>query len=185
MRVRAKGLRARRGITVLELIVALLVGTIAIAGARAVASAVHDLGTRLDAVHRETSSAFEGERTWRRLVLASEAGRDRDATFAGDARFARFDSWCAVPGGWGERCVVTGMLSLTPSGDSLHLILSSSTGDLLTLGQFPGPGKFLYLDDAAHGGAWIGEWAHGPTAPVAVAIASATDTIIAPTRRHP
>lgn len=174
-----------RGFTLLEVLVALIIGAIAIGGARAVTTALVDNAARIDSVHVEVAEAINGERLLRRLVLEVEAGRDPGSVFAGTRGRATFDSWCRVPGGWLERCHVELSLLAAP-GDALATLEARiSTGENLRLARLAAPAHFAFLEDAAHGGTWSDRWGPGPAAPLAIGIFTPGIILIAPTRRAP
>jgi prepilin-type N-terminal cleavage/methylation domain-containing protein len=175
----------RRGFTLIEVMIALVLGVITISGARAVSGVLSDHAERLAVADAAAAERVNGARLLRRLVRDTEAGRDAAATFAGSATEAGFGTWCRVPAGWSERCAAT--LTLEPdsmSGETL-LRVSLSTGEGLVLGRFTPPVRLAYLEDAAHGGAWSAVWGPATAAPLAIGVFSTDAPLILPTRSAP
>jgi Prokaryotic N-terminal methylation motif len=175
----------RRGFTVIELMVALLVGMMTISGARAISSVLVDHAARLDSVHVEVAEEMNGEHLLRRLVLEAEAGRDPKSTFFGSRDAATFESWCQMPGGWTERCSVALRIERLETDSVVTLVGELSTGERLPLIRLPAPVHLTYLEDATHGGSWSARWGPGTVAPLAIGIFAADQLLILPTRREP
>lgn len=172
----------RTGFTVLELIVALAVGGTAILGAAAVLGNVADQAERLTDEARASDAQANGERLLRALAASYVSGFDGGIAFAGERTAATFVSWCHVPDGWQERCRVRLVLRAGPSADSFSALvaeLSSGSSEVLLSG-LPGAGavELRYLDDPAGGGRWFHTWGAGVSAPIAIGVVTATDTLI-------
>lgn len=182
---RAEHRRSRRGFTLVELTVALLVGAVAIGGARAVMTTLVDQAARVDSAHAEIATSINGERLLRRLVLEVRTGQEPGSTFSGTAALASFDSRCAMPGGWAEPCRVE--LRIEPGAGSAEnlLIARLSSGERLEVGRLAAGAQLAYLDDAAHGGRWTPRWGPGTAAPLAIGVISSEATLIFPVRRSP
>ena len=176
---------ARRGFTLIEVMVALAIGAITIGGARAVTIALVDHAQRLDDTHAHVSETINGERLLRRLVLESEAGRDERAIFAGSETQAAFDTWCRTEDGWAERCRVELVLTPPMADSMVPLDAVLAMGERLTLGRFAAPVRLAFLEDAAHGGTWSARWGPSTAAPLAIGIFASDVVLIIPTRRNP
>lgn len=174
----------RRGFTLVELLVALVIGTIVMLGGRLMFQSVADARGRLV---RETSRADDdanAERVLRATVGALETGPGMNAQFGGNEHQARFTSWCDTPGGWKERCAVT--LSMVGDGDDTGTRDSSGQALVLQLAQQPpvqvragfAHGALRYLLDAHDGGTWMRVWGRGLTAPLAIGVIVYADTMI-------
>ena len=158
---------------------ALVVGTIAIAGARSVLGALADHADRINRVARESDRFANGERSLRALVGGLHIGAAGGPTFSGDEREAHFSTWCPTPAGWQERCRVRLVIVRADSledGWTVGAMLPS--GELLSLIPGGPTVRFAYLRDAAAGGTWVRSWGAGITAPVAVGIMTERDTLI-------
>lgn len=164
----------RRGFTLLEVIVAIAVGSLVVLGARAMLGIVADGGaaTREAAVAADRVANAEAE--LRRLLRDLEVGTEQAMRFSGAPDEARFSTWCLVAGGWVERCRVVLTIEAGASGAAVVATLSSgdgSTGDRLELRSGFDRGELLYLSDASLGGRWFRIWGEGITAPLAIGLA--------------
>ena len=172
-------LRNRPAFTLVELLVALLVGGVAILGARSVLASLGDHADRVAEFAIIADREANGERVLRTLVSNLEIGTTNDASFGGDEREARFTSWCTSPSGWQERCTVR--LVVRP-GDSVGApsIVATvlSTGEIVPVLSDATEPRLRYLRDAANGGSWFHTWGTGITAPLAIGIVTERDTLI-------
>lgn len=174
----------RRGFTIIELLVALAVGGVAILGAAAMLGAVSDQAERVAEVTRTMAERANGERLLRALAASYQPSVNGEATFIGESESARFVSWCQTSNGWPERCWVR--LSVLPAdaalGRTTRLVASLSTGGTeVVLSGFEAA-ELRYLDDASNGGRWFHTWGAGISAPLAIGVVrvteSRTDTLI-------
>lgn len=169
----------RPGFTLVEIMVALVVGTLAIVAARSMLGTLADHADRITDAARERDHAANGERLLRALVGGLDLGTHGNATFSGTEREAQFSSWCATANGWQERCKVR--LVILPADSiaaspTVAAILAS--GDVVRLMARGSTARFAYLRDAAAGGSWVHTWGAGLTAPHALGIMTDRDTII-------
>jgi prepilin-type N-terminal cleavage/methylation domain-containing protein len=167
------------GFTLVELLVALVVGGVAILGARAVLAALGDHADRVSEAAASADRTANGERTLRALVGNLEIGTTPDASFGGDEHQMQFTTSCPTPSGWQERCVVR-VIALRPDSLAGRSIVVGilPTGEILPLlADVTGP-RFRYLRDAGNGGTWFHSWGNGITAPVAIGIVTERDTLI-------
>ena len=162
---------ARRGFTVLELIVALTISGFALLGARALLETIADSGDRIRKAAQAAARDANRERTLRALVGRLYVG-DSAATFIGDLYQAQFTSWCDVAAGWQERCQVT--LGI----DSAGLVAALSTGERIVLRQGFRRGELRYLNSPVSGGEWFKIWSVQFTAPLAIGVITDGDTTI-------
>ena len=167
---------ARVGFTLLEVLIATVIGTIAITAARILLEGLADRAERIVQTASESDADANGERTLRELVLRLQLGTDTTMRFMGNARVARFTSWCEVPHGWQEQCTVT--LAVAFHGSEPVLAASLSNGEILVLRRGFVSGELRYLADAAHGGSWVRAWGESITAPRALGVILDADTLI-------
>lgn len=170
--------RRQAGFTLVEVMVAIVVTTIVLAGARALLGQIADGGDRIAAAARNADREGNAD-----LLLRTLAGRlqvsgvpGAEVRFAGEPRVARFRTWCEVPDGWLESCEAS--LGIIPADSGSALALTLSTGELIPLRRGFESGEILYLRDAASGGAWVREWGSSITAPLALGIVIDGDTSI-------
>ncbi|MHB1329011.1 MAG: PulJ/GspJ family protein [Gemmatimonadales bacterium] len=165
----------RRGFTLLELMVALVVGGLTLAGASAILGNLYESAAHLQAEVARMDRLANGERLIREVAASFQPGNGHNSTFFGTPRAAHFSSWCLVSDGWFERCVV----DLTPRSDGLYLSLRYDNESLFSEVRLEMPQRELrYLADAADGGRWLAEWAAGTSAPLAIGVVSVTDTMV-------
>lgn len=170
-----------RGFTLIELMVSLAVGGIAILGARSILGALADHADRVSETAAWSDRAANGERTLRLLLGNLEIGTTPDASFGGDERQASFTSWCQTPSGWTERCRVrlSAVTHVPSSNVARHTLTATlSTGEVAVLLDDADVLELRYLRDAAHGGSWFRQWGAGITAPLAIGIVRGGDTLI-------
>lgn len=164
------------GFTLLEVIVALAIGSAVMLTARLVVSGVASAASgAADSRARDERLAVP-TRTLQGLLRRVEAGTDTGRTFIGNDRAARFTSWCDHPGGWQERCVV--YLWLDPNRGSPSLRLRTSLGADVVVRAPIGSGALFYLLDARAGGTWLPIWGARLTAPAALLLILDRDSLV-------
>jgi prepilin-type N-terminal cleavage/methylation domain-containing protein len=171
--------RSRRGFTLVELLVALLVGAITVLGARMMLEGVADSERRLSRATQRAEREANGERVLRATVASIEVGTPGTLPFAGDEREANFTSWCDRAGGWQERCAAT--VAIAPAGvtgATSALVLTDAGAGALRLRTGFTHGELRYLIDARDGGQWVTSWAAGVGAPLAIGVVFDADTLI-------
>ena len=192
---------SRTGFTLLELAAALALTGMVLAGAWRLVSQLGDERDRFGHARARAYASANGMRVLRDVVAQAEVDPDSSGQFDGSENAATFDSWCAAPGGYAERCRVT--VSVVNSGDSSLVILSGGAGTAVKAwvrtGSAPGErmgaapsaqssepkaqseaAQLLYGDNVDGVLAWRASWGRTIRAPVALAIARGADTIILP-----
>lgn len=170
----ARAALRRRGLTLIELIVALAVTGLVLLGARTLMEGVAASAARVSAVTRGADEDANGERLLRAVVGRLETGPGKP--FTGNPRSAGFSSWCDVPGGWQDPCDVT--LVVDSLGGRPALVAVLSTGEALPVRAGFSSGELRYLSDASGGGQWFREWPLGLTTPVALGFVVDGDTLL-------
>ena len=171
--VSARRPRARMGFTLLEVIVAIAVGSLVVLGARMMLGMVADCGDAIRDASIAADRAANAEAELRRLLRDMEVGTEQAMRFAGAPDEARFSTWCPVAGGWIERCHVVLAVEGAASGAVLAATISGTHGlggDRMELRSGFDRGHLLYLSDAALGGRWFRVWGEGITAPLAIGL---------------
>ena len=169
----------RRGFTLLELSVALLVGVTVIAGARVTLAVMVDHAQAMSVEGAATAKEANGERLLRQLVLHAEAGADPSATFGGTAQGVEFHTWCVTHQGWSERCIVALTLDRDENRAERRVLRAwLPDEETLQLLEVEAPARFAFLEDPAHGGRWSATWGPSASAPRALGVFSGTDTLI-------
>jgi prepilin-type N-terminal cleavage/methylation domain-containing protein len=177
---------ARSGFTLLELMVALVIGGMTISAAAAL---YLGLGSRADAIEttsRAVSHQANAERLLRILALNAE-GRGDVPAVRGDGAGVTLETRCETPFGWSDACRVR--LAFHAEGSVRRLVLrqafaaAEAGGDSVefVLRDSLRSGHFAYLIDAARGGSWSGSWTEG-VQPSALAVIVDGDTLLLPLR---
>jgi prepilin-type N-terminal cleavage/methylation domain-containing protein len=167
------------GFTLVELMVALVVGGIAIVGARGILATLADQTDRVTGIAADLDRIANGERILRALAGGVEIATTPGTGFGGEASEASFTTWCDVAGGWQERCRVRLVVAPADSIGGRHVLAAIvAGGEGIPLLTTPSPMQLLYLGDAANGGTWYPTWARGLSIPLAVGIATADETLI-------
>lgn len=170
----------RSGFTLIEVIVAFTIGMMVLLGARYVLNNISYSVSRIMHASEETDRIANSERTMRSLI-GNIVASDSLNPFTGNNREVRFTSWCDVPDGWKERCIVGLTLD---NGESIVLHTPHYTSKIEISKpdnpklQSKSHSRFLYLEDPAQGGIWRAGWSRGMTTPLAIGIESETDTTI-------
>ncbi|MGH7647953.1 MAG: prepilin-type N-terminal cleavage/methylation domain-containing protein [Gemmatimonadaceae bacterium] len=166
----------RSAFTLIEVLVALMVGAIVLLGAHRVLAILTDEAHALKRRAADTDRAANGERLLRDIVGQLEVGSPGTVPFSGSLDTVRFSSWCESPAGWLERCAVT--LSFAPRGDRVQLRAQLGAQPPLDVLDGLTSGSFRYLESAAAGGQWFQRWGTGITAPLGIGIVAARgDTV--------
>lgn len=169
----------KRGFTLIEVMVALVIGGMVVAGAAALLAS---LGSRAEAIARAAALADQdanAERVLRRLVANLELGGDSTPSFVGDAKSACIRSWCEAPTGWLERCA--GHLLLEQRGDTAALRLDVSGPDPMRIDLETGPrsARLRYLAILDGVVTWHDAWTH-LVPPAALVLIVEGDTLVFP-----
>jgi prepilin-type N-terminal cleavage/methylation domain-containing protein len=165
-------MKARCGFTLMEVIVALLVASMLILGARTLLVQVGDSASRMQLRVEMEMTGANAERLLRWTVLQLD-GRE---PLSGTPSSVTFTSWCDMPAGWQEPCSIT--LSFVGPPEARTLLLQHEPGTTIRLREGVIDGKFTYLRSAAYGGTWLPEWQLRLTFPLALGIVDGGDTLI-------
>ena len=169
----------RRGFTLIEVVVALMIGGMALSAAVAL---LGGLARRVDEV-RAAGAAEDrdanGERLLRTLFANLRGPADTLPVLVGDSSRVAFHTWCETGEGWLRPCEA----ELHVAGkDTLQFQLTLAGSDtasmaVLTAPHGGEPAGIRYLLDPAGGGTWLTSWSKR-TAPGAVAMIAGGDTLI-------
>ena len=170
---------SRRGVTLLELLVALAISGAAMLGGLALLDQVHDGGARIATNGMLDARIANGDRLLRRLLIDARASTDTSERFRGDEQNASFLTLCDQPSGWAEPC--RALLSINSVADSSDIVAHDGHAAMYAVRRIAGPAVFRYLDaTAAPESAWVGHWIKTIALPAGIAVITASDTTVLP-----
>jgi prepilin-type N-terminal cleavage/methylation domain-containing protein len=170
----------RRAFTLIEVVVALVIGGMALSAAVAL---LDGLARRVDAVRAAAAAEdrdANGERLLRTLLANLRGTTDTLSPLAGDSSRVAFRTWCETSEGWLRPCDAELRIARSDSVTQFDLTLQAGDTSTMTLWRTPlraGPSAVRYLLDPAHGGTWLTSWA-ARMPPNAVATITGGDTLI-------
>ena len=171
--------RERRGVTLLELLIALAISGLAMVGGILLLDQVTDSDRRIDTASRRAATVANGDRLLRRLLLDARQPRDTVDRFRGDERNASYPTLCDTPSGWPEPC--RALLSISVSGESSAVLAQTAPGARFVVRRVRGPAEFRYLDPTpAADSAWARQWMASVALPAAISLIAAGDTTVFP-----
>lgn len=170
---------SRRGVTLIELLVALAISGIALLGGLALLDQVQDGDARIAANSLRDARVANGDRMLHMLLADARSTTDTADRFRGDERNASFQTLCETTSGWSEPC--RALLSIDSVADSSRMIAQDDRGDRQIVRQVPGLAAFRYLDlSAAKDSTWIARWSTSVVLPGAIALITRSDTTVLP-----
>jgi prepilin-type N-terminal cleavage/methylation domain-containing protein len=162
--------RRRDGFTILELMVALTLSAAVLLAGRMLTEQVAAIGDTIAFDAAVANSGRIRSRALHTIVRNIEIAADSSNNFVGDARTAKFVSWCTGGEALKERCDVT------LKADSI-VTLTDPSGSLVVLRDTV-LGVLFYLGDARDGGHWSRSWGPGVVLPLAIGIVFRADTTV-------
>jgi len=166
----------RRGFTLIEVSVALLVGALVVAVAHAVFAGVADRGRALAAARRALDQEMNARRWLEATFLSLDVGTDSAGGFAGHADRVEFAAWERSADGWFERR----RIALGRYDEQLVAIVMG--GDPVALRDSVKGVAFDYLLEPGADARWVPEWLSPVSAPLAVRLrltaAGRVDTLL-------
>jgi prepilin-type N-terminal cleavage/methylation domain-containing protein len=160
----------RHAFTLVEVLAALTIGALVLLAARALVTQLAE-STRASLRHSaKEDSRANGERLARALAGRIQVIGDGASRFVGADHEARFSSWCNVPTGWQEPCVVTlAVVTDSQSADTQLTISSVETGPIVVRHGMS-HATLIYLSSAREGGEWVQAWRTDDRAPLAIGV---------------
>jgi prepilin-type N-terminal cleavage/methylation domain-containing protein len=162
----------RQGFTLLELLVAVTVGTLVVLTIRELAGVITGQYERTRDAVIAVDARANGERLVRTLLARARLS-DTASSFSGAGDSLRFPTWCDVPMGWLEPCVAS--IHVATGETRLTLTMVSQTEQLTVPFEAE---EILYLVDARNGGRWHRSWTDGLRPPLAIALVRPADTLV-------
>ena len=167
------------GFTLVEVLVALAVGSVVVLGAHGVFQTLIDHTDRTVATAMTADEDANGERLLRSLIGRIHMAGPGMFSVVGNEREVRFGTWCDTPSGWQERCnaVITVRPAEPPNAGVLITAILSPT-DTVPLKTGMLVARLRYLEDASNGGRWNSAWQRRPDLPLAIGIVTNVDTLL-------
>ena len=170
--------RNRRGFTLVELLAALAVLGLALAGGALLLDQLTDASGRIAHDRLVIARDNNGARLLRQLLRDAHLDGDTASRFRGDPRSADFTTMCPSPLGWLERCRAT--IAVDQRTDSAAIIAELPGAAPLTLATHPGTAELRYFDAGVADSAWTRRWALSITMPTAIGVVLGSDTLVYP-----
>jgi prepilin-type N-terminal cleavage/methylation domain-containing protein len=170
--------RSRRGVTLIELIVALAIAGLAILGCVLLLDQLNDSHARIVRQRTADASAGNGDRLLRRLLVDARTTTDTADRFRGDEHTASYLTLCDTPSGWPEACRVA--LAIDSLRDSSAIIAETNRDERFELRRISGAAQFRYLDLSARDSSWVRQWATSIALPGAIGVVVGIDTTVLP-----
>lgn len=148
----------RTGFTLLEVVVALLIGAVAITAGAMLFAGLDDRAAAIERGGRVADHAGNGEGLVRSLMADLDVGGAATAPLTGSGRDVRFRTWCQDTRGWLDRCTAHLELRGGTGTSSLWLSLTSRETTVIDLRDDVHRGAMLYLRDVAGRGTWSTTW---------------------------
>ncbi len=118
--------RRHPGFSVLEMMIALLIGAVVIVTARQLLHQLTLSDRRLDDDSRREATERNGARQLTDVLNRLEVGTDSVSTFSGETTRAEFTTWCQVPRGWLERCAAALVIDTIARPNQLILVTAAT-----------------------------------------------------------
>ncbi|HTJ21346.1 MAG TPA: prepilin-type N-terminal cleavage/methylation domain-containing protein [Gemmatimonadaceae bacterium] len=171
--------RSRRGLTLLELVVALSISGLVMLGGVMLLDQVGDSDARIVRESLGDATAGNGDRLLRRLLVDAQSTTDTVHRFRGDERNASYLTRCDRPSGWSEPC--RARLSVDSLGDSSAIVVETDRGERFEVRRVAGIGTLRYLSESSDpDSAWVRRWTTSIALPAAIAFIVSPDTTIWP-----
>ena len=161
--------RDRRGFTLIEVSVALLVGALVVTVAHAVVAGVGDRGRALATARRALDREMNAHRWLQATFLSLDVGTDSAGGFAGHATRVEFAAWERSADGWFERQ----RIALAQHDEQLIATITDS--EPIALRDSVKDIDFDYLLEPGAEARWVREWVSPVSAPLAVRLRLTTN----------
>lgn len=151
----------RRGVTLAEVMVALIVGTIVLGTAQRVGSVIHDAARRIER-ERAGHDREQNARRWLKEAFETiQVGQDSADSFVGTGAEMTFTSLARTSQGWPE----PRRLMLRVEAGALKAV--GQEDSVVLMGGLAGV-EFAYLLHAGEYPDWVHGWRSPATAPIAI-----------------
>ncbi len=170
----------RRGFTLIEVTIALVIGGMALSAAAALLTGLSKRAEQIRAAGARMDRDTNAERLLRSLWSNLRPTGDGSPIVRGDSMAVEFSAWCESVEGWLRPCRARLAVEHEARGSRFVLVL---TGDETMTMHFWHRDRDLsirYLRNAEHGGSWMTGWTD-PVPPPAIAVIAGPDTVMVPT----
>jgi prepilin-type N-terminal cleavage/methylation domain-containing protein len=172
---------SKRGFTLIEVIVALVVGGMAVSAAAALLTGLGERVNEIRSAGARVDRDGNAERLVRDLLQNLRFSGDSTRTVSGDSAAMVFLAWCESVEGWLRPCTVR--LTVADSGARFHFALALNQREPSRVILWEGerlPRQSVgirYLRDPLHGGVWSTRWTE-IVAPAAIQLFAGNDTLL-------
>lgn len=168
----------RWGFSLIELVVALAVGGLAVSGGALLLNGLADRAGRLRSVGESADAGANAERVLSAWLRNVDLGPDRAPAVRGDTGRAVVATWCERPVPWLVPCVVRLEVQTLGTGGRLELVTGDGS-DTLRVTVASGRSVGLRYWRQGAGGAWQSAWSE-LTPPAVVGVVADGDTLLFP-----
>jgi prepilin-type N-terminal cleavage/methylation domain-containing protein len=167
------------GFTLIEVMVAMVIGGMAVAGAAALLSALGDRAQAIVHAGAQVDADANAELMLRGVVANLDLSRDTTSSFAGDPNNATFRSWCDTPAGWLDHCSVRLLFGRQGDAAVLRMEVKGAYSSTIDLRSGFRRGRLRYLVEVDRRSTWVDTWSQVGV-PTAVAVIIDADTLLLP-----
>lgn len=168
-------MKRRKGAMLLEVILALAITALVLAGGGTALRTIALLGKNVRRVETNEQQDRAHEALLRRIGRL--ANRDNATEFfLGSSTAVAFPSSCVTSRGWDEPCRVT-IDAADKSNDSNTAAFRVTISDGNSFGFAKGAGSIRYLADARNGGIWLSAWPDSTTFPRAIELVAPRESL--------
>lgn len=173
---------SRAGFTLLELVIALLIGAIMMLIARSFVEELSLVGPRIVRERARTDRVMNADEWLRELVRQADTdSSEATESFYADADSAEFTSWCQSPRGWNEHCTV--VIRVQREGAMFKLAVDAGGQRESLIGPDSVALSLRYLAPSDTGLSLLSHWDGSLLPPAAIALIGKDTTFLRVGRR--
>lgn len=171
---------SRRGFTLIEVTVALVIGGMALSAAAALLNGLSARADQIRSAGARVDRDANAERLLRNMLANLRGSGDSTLTVTGDSGSVTFQAWCETVEGWFRPCSAHVTLERDSTSVEFRLALTGGGAEDRSMVFRRGakaPAGLRYLRDVTHGGTWVNRWTE-VVVPTAIALFAGTDTLV-------
>ncbi len=173
----------RRGFTLIEVTIALVVGGMALSAAVALFTGLGERADQIRAAGARVDRDANAERLLRSLWTNLRPSDDSSPIVSGDSTVVEFSAWCESVEGWLRPCRARLAIDHDGRGSQFTLVLAAAaTMTMKFWHRDHGLERIRYLRNAENGGHLVTNW-RDIVPPLAIVVIAGTDTVMFPTWR--